>query len=274
MWPSITEGVTKATRAFFEEIKGWVEGVVSAAKTEAEAASDPAGTAAADVKIERERAETAEALLAPKVSPTLTGTPKAPTATALTSNTQLATTAYADSAVAVEKGRAETVEVLKAPLASPLLTGTPTAPTATGGTNTAQVATTAFVQTAKGEAESKSRPVGTKIVTNTPHAWVVPGAAAAETLPGLTIVPATGETVKLVRIDYKIREGTKVTFKLQKGGVDITGFTGLEAKTEAKHTAPTAVALAEGEELTLVITAVEGSPKGFSATIQVEHSAS
>ena len=46
-------------------------------------------------------------------SPALTGTPTAPTATALTDSTQVATTAYTDSAVAVETSRAETAEALK-----------------------------------------------------------------------------------------------------------------------------------------------------------------
>ena len=82
---------------------------------------------------------------APLASPALTGTPTAPTATALDNSTKLATTAYADAAVAVEKSRAQTAEGLLAPLASPALTGTPTAPTATAGTNTTQLATTAFV---------------------------------------------------------------------------------------------------------------------------------
>lgn len=70
-------------------------------------------------------------------SPALTGVPVAPTATAGTNNTQIATTAYADTALA-----------LKAPLASPTLTGVPLAPTATAGTSTTQIATTSFVQTA------------------------------------------------------------------------------------------------------------------------------
>lgn len=42
--------------------------------------------------------------LAPKVSPALTGAPTAPTATPLTNSTQLATTAYADAAVAAQGG--------------------------------------------------------------------------------------------------------------------------------------------------------------------------
>ena len=70
---------------------------------------------------------------APLASPALTGTPTAPTAAALTNNTQIATTAYADTA-----------DALKAPLASPALTGTPTAPTAAKGTNSTQLATTAY----------------------------------------------------------------------------------------------------------------------------------
>ena len=73
---------------------------------------------------------------APLASPTFTGTPAAPTASAGTSTTQLATTAFVTTA-----------DNLKANLASPTFTGTPTAPTATAGTNTTQIATTAFVRT-------------------------------------------------------------------------------------------------------------------------------
>jgi len=71
---------------------------------------------------------------APLASPTFTGTPAAPTATAGTNTTQLATTAF--------------VATSYAPLASPTFTGVPAAPTATSGTNTTQLATTAFVGTA------------------------------------------------------------------------------------------------------------------------------
>jgi len=56
-------------------------------------------------------------------SPALTGTPTAPTATALTSTTQLATTAYADAATGVEKTRALAAEALALPLAGGEVTG-------------------------------------------------------------------------------------------------------------------------------------------------------
>lgn len=94
-------------------------------------------------------------------SPVFTGTPAAPTATAGTSTTQVATTAFVAAAVAsigtgvtswntrtgaVTLTLADVTGVGGAPLASPTFTGTPAAPTAAAGTNTTQLATTAFVQ--------------------------------------------------------------------------------------------------------------------------------
>ena len=54
--------------------------------------------------------------LAQLASPAFTGAPSAPTAPALTDSTQIATTAYADSAVAAEKTRAEAAEATLVPL--------------------------------------------------------------------------------------------------------------------------------------------------------------
>jgi hypothetical protein len=82
--------------------------------------------------------QTALNLKANLASPTLTGTPAAPTATVGTNTTQIATTAFVNAEIANDiTGKAD--------LASPALTGTPTAPTAAVGTNTTQLATTAFV---------------------------------------------------------------------------------------------------------------------------------
>nr|UWI12352.1 MAG: tail-collar fiber protein [Bacteriophage sp.] len=81
---------------------------------------------------------------ATKESPTLTGTPKAPTAPAGTNTTQIASTAFVQDVVTALNNAL----ALKAPLASPTLTGTPTAPTAAQTVNNTQVATTAFVKSA------------------------------------------------------------------------------------------------------------------------------
>ena len=71
---------------------------------------------------------------APLAAPAFTGVPTAPTAAPGTNNTQIATTAYTDVALAA-----------KANIASPTFTGVPAGPTAAANTNTTQLATTAFV---------------------------------------------------------------------------------------------------------------------------------
>ncbi|MBL5965940.1 phage tail protein [Lelliottia amnigena] len=81
---------------------------------------------------------------AQKDSPTLTGTPKTPTAPAGTNTTQIASTAFVQAVVTALNNAL----ALKAPLASPGLTGTPTAPTAAQTVNNTQIATTAFVKSA------------------------------------------------------------------------------------------------------------------------------
>ncbi len=87
---------------------------------------------------------TAIGLKANTASPTFTGTPAAPTATAGTNTTQLATTAFVEAARVI----LASADATKAPLASPTFTGVPAAPTASPGTNTTQLATTAFTAAA------------------------------------------------------------------------------------------------------------------------------
>ena len=105
------------------------------------------------------------------LSPALTGTPTAPTATVGNNTTQIATTAFVNAEIANDIAAPL---ALKAPLASPALTGTPTAPTAAIGTNTTQVATTAFV---KSEISSETAaplalkaPLASPALTGTPTA--------------------------------------------------------------------------------------------------------
>lgn len=100
-------------------------------------------------------------VIAALASPTLTGTPTAPTASAATNTTQIATTAFVKSQGYITATQAPVLSVAgktgvvtlavtdvsgAAPLASPALTGTPTAPTAAVATNSTQIATTAFVK--------------------------------------------------------------------------------------------------------------------------------
>ena len=93
----------------------------------------------AEIDDEFSAIQTAVNSKADTLSPTLTGTPLAPTATAGTVSTQVATTAFVDTAVSNGVAAAKV---------SPAFTGVPTAPTASFGTSSTQLATTAFVQTA------------------------------------------------------------------------------------------------------------------------------
>jgi len=99
-------------------------------------------------------------------SPTLTGTPLAPTAAVDTNTTQVATTAYV-----VGQGYAK--------LASPTFTGTPTLPTGTIGTtqtaadSSTKLATTAFVTTADDLKANLASPTFTGTVTGSPAAGTI-----------------------------------------------------------------------------------------------------
>ena len=114
--------------------------------------------------------ETAVETKAAVAGPTFTGAPAAPTASAGTNTTQLATTAFVKAALdALINGAPGALDTLneiadaiaddanvaanlttlinaRATIADPTFTGTPAAPTAAQSTNTTQVATTAYVQ--------------------------------------------------------------------------------------------------------------------------------
>jgi hypothetical protein len=105
--------------------------------------------------------------LAPLASPTFTGTPSAPTPSANTNSTTLATTAYADAkvgdaiadsvtTVAPSQNAVFDALALKANLASPTFTGTPSAPTPSANTNSTTLATTAYADAKVGDAIADS----------------------------------------------------------------------------------------------------------------------
>jgi hypothetical protein len=140
---------------------------------------------------------------APLASPALTGVPTAPTATAGTNTTQVATTEFVTS-IAVTKsdvGHSHTIANVtnlqssldsKAPLASPALTGVPTAPTATAGTNTTQVATTEFVTAATG---AKANAVHTHSITDVANLQPTLETLAPLASPAFVGIPAVPTAV-------------------------------------------------------------------------------
>lgn len=118
----------------------------------------------------------------------LTGTPVAPTATAGTNTTQVATTAFVSTAVGA-----------KANLASPTFTGTPAAPTATAGTDTTQVATTSFVTTAVAAVITAATTLAGRVTTleGAPmsNTYTITDGDAARNYPGTATAVGAGDYV-------------------------------------------------------------------------------
>jgi hypothetical protein len=167
----------------------------------------------------------ATSIYAPLASPSLTGTPSAPTAVKGTSTTQLATTAFvaaatpaasdtvaglvelataAEVTTGTDGVRAVTPAGLKveldkkADLASPAFSGAPTAPTAAGGTNNTQIATTAFVAAATPAASETGR-------------GLVELATAAEVTTGTDTTRAVTPAGLKVELDKKANQATTYT---------------------------------------------------------------
>jgi hypothetical protein len=172
-------------------------------------------------------------------SPTFTGTPSGPTATAGTSTTQFATTAFVTAAigtggVASFNGRTGAVNLIAndvsavggALLASPTFTGTPAAPTATSGTSTTQLATTAFVMaalsTAGGVTSFNSR---AGAVTLQAADLTAAGGAllAGPTFTGIPAAPTPAQTTNTTQLATTAFVTTKVAGYLPLAGGTMSG---------------------------------------------------
>lgn len=128
------------------------------------------------------------------------------------------------------------------------------------------------------EATAASRPAGA-VVSRERETVSIPGTVANESLlvPMGIVSLGSGETQKAVKLQCKIQSGTKVTGKVRRkngaGAIeDLTGFTAVEATTTLSAKTPTAVALADGDELYFLIESAEGTPKGLAVTLDVDHS--
>lgn len=173
-----TSGATTGTIARAQE--------GTSASLHSEGAAWMCGPTALSEGEEATRALAAEALLAPLASPEFTGTPTAPTKTAGDDSTAVATTAYADAAVAAEQTRATGAEADFAPIASPTFTGSPKAPTKSADDDSTNIATTAYVDSAVGVETTRAEGAQT---TETNRAEAAEELLAPLASPALTGTP-------------------------------------------------------------------------------------
>jgi hypothetical protein len=124
----------------------------------------------------------AQSTYAPLISPNFSGIPTAPTASAGTNNSQIATTNFVSSNfVSTTSAGSLYLTVVSAastyaPIASPTFTGSPTAPTPTTTDNSTKLATTAFVN-------SFSTTLSNQILTNVSGTYLTIAAAQSEYAP-------------------------------------------------------------------------------------------
>ncbi len=99
-------------------------------------------------------------------------------------------------------------------------------------------------------------------------------AGSTDFLPPFIISLRSGQTAKVVKVLHEIGSGTSATLKLQKNGSDLTGFTGIEVETEKQTTDPGDQAIADGDALAPIVTAVSGGPRNLTLAIVIEHTVS
>ena len=109
-----------------------------------------------------------------------------------------------------------------------------------------------------------------------PHTWAIAGEIEVASgdddfiVPFSVPVPA-GQTVKVIEARYFINSGTNCNVKIQKNGVDLTGFTNLTVTTTPSGVDPADQTLADNDRLALVVNSVSGSPNNLSFTLYMEY---
>lgn len=158
--------------------------------------------------------------------------------------------------------------------------GTPTTVTVTGGaaqtiTAPATPAQTVTVLNAPGP----QGPSGASVF-RTVHSFAIGGplaVAAGDTnfIPPFYISKTVAQTVKLLKVVYKISSGTGANVKLTNNGVDIGVYTDISVTTSATSTTPgSPPLLADNDAIALVVNTVTGAPQNLTFTIVLEHTIS
>jgi hypothetical protein len=214
-------------------------------------------------------------------SPTFTGIPAGPTATAGDNSTALATTAFVHNAVASIggavvsfNGRTGAVSLIAADVsaaggalvASPTFTGVPAAPTASPGTNTTQLATTAYVTAAIAAGAGGVTSFNTRTGVVTLTTADVTGAGGAPianpaftgTPSGPTAAPGTNST-QFATTAFVAAAGGVTSFNTRTGAVslslaDVTAAGGAPLASPTFTGTPAAPTVAQTDNSTTLAT--------------------
>ena len=110
-----------------------------------------------------------------------------------------------------------------------------------------------------------------------PHTWAVAGEVKVpvgntDVIPGFFIPLSSGnQNTYIASAYYQIGSGTSVTAKLQKNGVDITGYTNISITPTAAAVFTSVGPLNAGDYIQLIPTAVAGTPENLSFTLVLRY---
>lgn len=116
----------------------------------------------------------------------------------------------------------------------------------------------------------------TKVV-RIPHTFTITGevkVASGDTsfIPPFFVPVPVGQTAVLVGVRSVIKSGTSVTFDVLRDGFTVsTGWSGIVAATAPSDFAGTPTGWTDGQYLSMVVTAVSGTPKNLSVTVYVDY---
>jgi hypothetical protein len=78
---------------------------------------------------------------------------------------------------------------------------------------------------------------------------------------------ASSQTLQIVACHYIIQSGTSATVKILQNGTAISSLSSISVTTTASTTTPSAIALADGDMLQLVVTAISNNPENLSFSL-------
>lgn len=198
-----------------------------------------------------------------KISPEFTGVPVAPTATAGTNTTQLATTAFVNTAIINYGASAGNTY---APINSPTFTGVPAAPTVTSTDSSTKLATTAFVQAQK----------ASPAFTGTPSAPTADPATDSSQIATTAFVQAqkistalTGSPTSTTppNADNSTRIATTAFVQAQKNDIALTGTATAPTAALSDNTTKIATtAFVQGQKISPTFTGVPSAPTAAFGT--------
>lgn len=103
-------------------------------------------------------------------------------------------------------------------------------------------------------------------------AYIIDGAVVVKKWEPFFVEKATSDTAcSLLRVRSKLGAGTSAKVTVKQNGTNVTGFTSLSVTKTKTAEEPTAVTLAEGDELLPEVTEIAAAPENMTFQFVIAH---